>query len=272
MSTAKVRDAANTSWLDMATVASVKVRNQTNTGWITKNPNELGYRNQANTGWIYTGAAAYTPPNPYNLTLIRNDLDFIYTPTIPSPGDETYIVLNFTISFDDFFTTSGDHIPFAVNCQRPSPNQPSGCDVIRNGFNLFSEGRGFYIKAGTDQIYSEHWNGTSNPGVGLVYRELGTGFDPAINTQVQVEVKGGFRIGAYTNKIILEIRDMSGTMLFSGQADLGWDTEASYSGAIGGIAGGYVGPTPAGGCVEKTDSGIAPNASATISDIVLSVF
>ncbi len=271
MTVAKVRDSANGAWLELNSVASIKVRNAENTGWITKTAQQLGFRDASNTGWIYNDSAAWIPPNPYTINLIHNDLDFVYSETIPSNGNpDGSLRLTFTLNFDDFFTAGGDHIPICLNAQVPSPNQPSGCDIIRNGFNLFSQGRGFYIKAGTNQVYYEHWNGTSSPATGLVANTVsGSNFSPATYPIVDVTIRAGFRTGTYAELMIIEIRDEGGVLRFSGSAGLGWDTALTYVVAIGGIATGYIAPTPAGGCIETTKSGIAPNASATLSNIQL---
>lgn len=208
---------------------------------------------------------SYTPPNPYTLTLARNDLDFIYATDVPHNGGTT-INLRFAIDFDDFFTAGGDHIPFVLNAVLTDPHTNHCGPIIRNGQKMWSYGRGFVIAAGTNQIFSEHWNGTTSPGVALIPKIGGANFNPAVNKKVMVWVIAGLRTGSNANTMYIYIRDMSYSLLFHGSIDWGWDAQATYKAAIAGFALGFQSPND-NGCVERTGSGSAPNASATVTEI-----
>lgn len=54
MPTLRIRNAANTGWIDGSTAPGFRVRNATNTGWINKTGNLSGVsvRNAAGTGWV----------------------------------------------------------------------------------------------------------------------------------------------------------------------------------------------------------------------------
>lgn len=257
------------AWLPLQDATAVRIRNATDTGWIDKSAErgELGFRNNENTAWLRLsdGGGGYVPPNPYTLTLARNDLDFIYASDVPNTGATT-LRLEFVISFDDFFTAGGDHIPFGINMQITDPHTNHCGPITRNGQNLFSYGRGFLIAAGTDNIIAEHWNGTPSPGLQPIARASGSGFNPAVNTQVRVRVVAGMRTGPWANAMLIYIYDMGGVLLFNGTVGWGWDPEATYKAAIGGIALGFTSPNST-GCVETSAAGSAPNASATITNI-----
>lgn len=214
-----------------------------------------------------TSKSPYTPPNPYTLTMARNDLDFIYAADVQHNGG-TYLKLNFVISFDDFFSAGADHIPICLNAEITDPHTIHCGTITRNGRNLFSYGRGFLIAPGADQVFAEHWNGTSSPGIEAVPNVGGVGFNPAVNSQVRVSITAGLRSGPHANKMLIKISKMDYSQtLFSGSIDWGWDPSDSYLAAIGGIGTDFVSTNDT-GCVERSGAGANPTASATITDIV----
>lgn len=216
-----------------------------------------------------TSTAPYAPPNPYTLTLVRNDLDFIYASDLAHQAGKTRLNLEFTVSFDDLFTAGADHLAIVINAELTDPHTNHCGPVIRNGKNLWSYGRGFFIRAGNNQVFAEHWNGTASPGVELATLEGGTGFNPSSNPVVRVQILGFVRSSGFDMMIIIIRDNVTGTVLFQGSKPWGWDDAVTYKAAIAGIAvPGFVSPNDT-GCVEKTGTGNAPNASCTISNITL---
>lgn len=54
MATLRIRNAANTGWVDASTAGGFRIRDTANTGWINKtgNPAGVSVRNTTNTGWV----------------------------------------------------------------------------------------------------------------------------------------------------------------------------------------------------------------------------
>jgi plastocyanin len=215
---------------------------------------------------VNTTGSTYTPPDPYTLTMARNDLDFIYAKDVQHNGG-TYLRLDFTLDIDDFFTAGGDHIPFVVNAKIVSPHTNHCGPIVRNGRELFSYGRGFFIRAGSNQVFAEHWNGTASPPTALVTRTGGTGFNTTTNKRVRMRIVGGLRTGPWANQMVVYIWDaITSSLLFQGSVPWGWDPETIYMAAIGGIASGFQSPN-SNGCVERTGPGNTPSASCIITGI-----
>lgn len=207
------------------------------------------------------------PPDPYTLTMARNDLDFIYAADVANNGG-TFVQLDFAISFDDFYTAGAHHIAIAINAGVPNPHSFHCGPIIRNGKLLWSYGRGFFLTAGADGVYAEHWNGTPSPAFELVPRTGGSGFNPAVNTKVTVRVIGGLRTGPWANQMLIYIRDFNtNSLLFHGSRAWGWDAEATYKAVIAGIGVQFQQPAD-NGCVERSGPGANPTSSATITGVV----
>lgn len=215
----------------------------------------------------------WTPPNPYTINLIRNDLDFVYSNTIQDTG--AYKArLEFSITFDDFFSAGGDHIAFGVNAR--TPNTVHCGPIVRNGLEYFGTGRGGYIKAGTDQVYVEAWNNTSSPYTQLMTRTGGTGFNTTSNPNVTIRLDCNYTDHpTFPDRTDIYIYDNTGgSTLFAASivnTAMGSIHTATSVAFVGGIANGFISPNST-GCVETTASGSAPNASATISNISHIIF
>lgn len=272
MSTFKIRNAANSGWID-ATTTGASFRNSTNSGWITKTAGLSGVkvRNATNSGWISFASAP--PPVPTQLSLVQNDLDFYYYPSaVTSSVNTAFVEMNVTINTSSFYSnaTSGtlDHIAFCIDPTGvQGTNNPHCGPIYRNGRNLWSTGRGFIIW-GTGSVMAEEWNGTFSPGLSS---SLGT-INLAANPSLIVQVIGGYRNGFWANTMRITIRNSSSyAVLLQQSVPWGWDWSGSHSGAIAIIGNNFVKPADT-GCVENTSSRADYLATLPFSSFTLNAY
>lgn len=201
------------------------------------------------------------PSVPTQLTMNRNNYDHYFLPD--SIGTtEGYQDIRILVTTTDFFnraTNDFDHIFIATDCGGAAGNYDPHCGpIIRNGQNLFTTARGFFI-ARSGQVSWEVWNGTSStPGGPLTNTISGTTFNPVSGTYF-IRARFGYSTGPYANMATIEIFKDSryGAPLFMGSvaSHVAWN--GYYRTCFGAIATGFRGVDPSVGCVEPTGPGSA---------------
>ena len=198
-----------------------------------------------------------TPTDPSysgTLSLTNNYLDFFIAPNRTASTERAfkYVV---TVSSANFFANGGDHIVFAINPEGgQGSNNPHCGPIYRNGSNLYSLARGYIVFA-SGEVWAEHWNGTSAPGVVHV-----ANFNRAANPTFTVVMYAGLRNGMWAETMFIEIyagSATSGTPLTTASVPWGWDWTGNYGIAIGLIGSNFQGPVSP-GCTEPVNPG--PNA------------
>lgn len=204
-----------------------------------------------------------SPPDALRLT--RNDLDFYRLPSVSSRVDSVLQEFVCTVNTSEFYALGGNHIVFAMDCSGGAgTGQPHNGPVVRNGANLFVLARGCIIFA-DGQVWFEHWNGTTNPGVTRITSTI-EGFSPATTPIFTVRLSAGYRSGAMANYMAVNIHagGPTGPLVFSGSQPWGWNwtgTHVAYFAAIGTR---FITPNDTGN-VETQAPGVAPNATVHFS-------
>jgi hypothetical protein len=274
MSSLKVRNATDTGWIDL-TGGGLRVRDATNTGWITLTDANVKVRTADNAGWI--SFAAPPPPAVTSLSLVTNDLDFYYLPTVTSSDPSGYNRIICTVDASAFFSNGGNHIIFAFDCAGgQGSNNPHCGPIIRRGENLFATARAVVV-FGDGSVWAERWNGTSSPDWGSMPNTLGTGWSPASTPVFTIRIRGGYRSGSWANWINAEIYSGYGVndanKVYSGGitgTTWGQDFTGTHRALIGGIGLGFVAPSDT-GCTEQIAPRTAPNAVLPFSNFILTV-
>lgn len=269
MSAFKIRNAANTGWIDGATASSVKFRNTANSGWITKaGLSGVSVRNSTNSGWL-----TFSSPPPTQLSLAQNDLDFYYYPTpVTSSVNTTTIEMICVVDSSSFYSnaTSGslDHIAFCIDATGEQGTSNPHCGpIIRNGRNLWSTGRGFILWQ-DGSVMAEEWNGTFSPGLSA---SLGS-FSWAANPSVRVQIIAGYRAGPWANEMRIVVRNSSTYItLLDATVPWGWDWSGNHTGAIAAIGNGFVKPVDT-GCVENLSARADYLATVPFSSFTMATY
>jgi hypothetical protein len=209
------------------------------------------------------------PSVPTSLTMARNNLDFFYLPDYTSSQQGTLDV-RVTITTTNFFnyaTNAFDHIPIAIDCAGGAGNNDPHCGpIFRNGRNLFVTARGFFITRSSG-VWSELWNGTSSPVIAQLTNTSGQVFNPISGTYT-VRIRAGYQTGPYANLMTITITNGSSIydpVVFQGSAGIGGVWNGVHRVCIAAIATGFVGPTPANGCVEPSGAGSAVGGTVPFS-------
>jgi hypothetical protein len=209
----------------------------------------------------------------------NNDLDFIYTSPQATTWDSRYhndFVC--TVNPSTFFANGGNHIVFAFDVEgEQGTNNPHCGPIIRNGDNLWANGRGFII-FGDASVQSERWNSTLSPVVTSVSSSAGTGWNATTAKQTwTVRITAGYMTSEqYSTRMRIRIyagTSTAGTLMFDGQTaeSSQWQWYYSQSDrrmAMGGIGPGFVAPSST-GCVEQKISRAAANANFAYSNFAL---
>lgn len=281
MSSLKIRNATDTGWIDL-TSGGLRVRDATNTGWVTLTDANVKVRTADNTDWISFAAPPPPPPPPpppvTELSLVTNDLDFYYLPTVTSSDPSGYIRIICTVDTSAFFSNGGNHVIFAFDCEGgQGSNNPHCGPIIRRGENLFATARGVVVFE-DGSVWAERWNGTNSPNWGSMPNILGTGWNPTSTPVFTVVIRAGYRSGYLANLISAEIYSGDGVnaaneVYMGGATGTLWgqDFTGTHRALIGGIGLGFVAPSDT-GCVEQIAPRTAPNAVLPFSNFSLTVF
>lgn len=199
------------------------------------------------------------------LCLAVNDLDFCCLPQVFGSEPTHVSELVCTVDCSRFFAHGGHHIVFAMDCEgeQGSGNPHSG-PIERGGENLWSLARGVIV-LGDGTVMAERWNGTASPVLAGISNSLQTRFDPALHPVFTLRMTAGYRAGAWSDTLQIEIRageSPEGGMLFAGSMagpPWGWDWSGSCKAALAGIALGFVPPSAPDG-VELKVPRSAPGA------------
>lgn len=212
---------------------------------------------------------------PSSLTLLRNDLNFIYSDTKTSSDSSKYMEIIMTIDMSSFFSTMTNpdgHIVFALDPIGDSSVFSGGTrdhcgQILRNGQPLWDQARGFIIKR-NGRMYAEHWYA----GAGFGLDDLGTPFNPLVNTVVTVRLRAGYRVGPYGERMEIDVfngTNTSGTLLAGSSRSFGWDYSGNHRFALAGI-GYFVDPSST-GCIETTANGASYGSTVGISNFSFNI-
>lgn len=133
--TMKVRNAANTGWINVTTASVFKIRNADNTGWIDKTggPSGVSIRNATNTGWItLSPITTYYAISP-SITSVNEGSSVTYTITTTGIGSGT-------LYWSNSGTTTGSDFTDGQNNGSVTITGDSGTIVRTLSSDLTTEG------------------------------------------------------------------------------------------------------------------------------------
>jgi hypothetical protein len=213
------------------------------------------------------------------LTMNRNDLDFVYLPDQTSSNDSAALDYRVTVTTTNFFnlaTDPNDHIAIALDCGGEGGNNDPHCGpIVRNGRNIWVTARGFFITRSSG-VFSEIWNGTYSPIVNPISNTSGQAFN-FLNGTFTIRIRAGYRSGFFANRMTIRITNGTSIfdpVVFEGQAPIGADWVGFHRVALAAIsigAGGFVAPSPASGCIEKSGPGVAFGGYIPFSNFTLTL-
>lgn len=217
---------------------------------------------------------------PSNVTLSRNDLEFVYSDYKTSSNSSSYIELQYTMDTTNYFNKATndavDHIVLAALDPRGdssvmySNGTRDHCgQIARHGQPLWDGSRGFILFRG-GRMAAEHWY----DGAGIALGVDGFGFSPITHPVFTVKIRAGYRTGTYAESMELWVyqgTSTAGTLLANIYVPWGWDYTGNHRFAIACIASGHVDPS-ATGCIETTAQPAVTNgATLAISNLSFNV-
>lgn len=224
-----------------------------------------------------------TPSFPSSMTMTRNNLEFLYSGYKTTSASTGYMEVIMTLDTSAFFnlaTNSSDHIGVALNTAgdasvfAPDGTRDHCGPIIRHGMPLWDVGRGFIIFR-DGRIWSEHWYEGAPVGTpGFGYTDFGFCFNPVIMPIFTVRIRGGYRVGTYGERMVMDVfagSGTGGTLLAGLESPWGWDYSGNHRFTLFGIATGFV-PPSATGCVETSAAGSAVGATVGISNFNFNVY
>jgi hypothetical protein len=133
--TMKVRNAANTGWINVTTASVFKIRNADNTGWIDKTggPSGVSIRNATNTGWITLSPITTSYAISPSITSVNEGSSVTYTITTTGIGSGT-------LYWSNSGTTTGSDFTDGQNNGSVTITGDSGTIVRTLSSDLTTEG------------------------------------------------------------------------------------------------------------------------------------
>lgn len=223
------------------------------------------------------------PAFPSSMTMVRNNLEFLYSGTKTTTANTAYVELIMTLDTTNFFnlaTGADDHIVFALDTAGDSSvfaldGTRDHCgQIVRHGVPLWDVARGFIIKR-NGVLAAEHWYAgkpAGTPGFGLF--EFGVAFNPLSIPVFTVRIRAGYRVGTYGEQMEIDIFNGTSTaspLLTGGAVPWGWDWTGQHKHAFAAIAAGFQDPNIT-GCVESSALGSAYGATIGISNYSFNVY